>query len=662
VLSAGDQIQKMADQTGLSINQVQRLQYVAGQSGTSVESLVGAIQNLQQRLGDDSTGATGAMKKLGINMEAFNRLDSYAQMTALASAIKAVQDPTEQASLSAAVFGKTWKEILPAIKAGMVEVGNQAPVMADETVKALDRIGDALKGAQQQWTAWGGAAVVAIEKVGFFLGGGVGSNIMLKKFADENDPTGLLRALDQVKPVALKAGTGLRDLTMNAADLADVEAKLTAATKVSIAEHEQVARVMAQELTAGIRLREEKERQQALGSSWGMFQSMNISQTGGLSALLGRGKVALVPDLLPTGEDFTRYLAGVMPTAMRVAGSASGPSFGDAFFKNFGSTITRAIEGGGNVLKSIGSTLGGNLTQHIFGEGSGMAASITNHFSGALGSAFNAILPGIGALAGPLLSKLASLFGGLFGGPSATEQQGRGAADAFRDSLASTLDWQKQIEVHQLVAAGNSEKWATTVVAIREAYLKAGHSVQEALEATDRLWRAEKLGGGAVQQVIDEIVTAMHDTLPDAADAAGDALHKAFGDATDAASDFNQQLLNAINATRELAGLGPLAGAEGAATASEVADFLRRNPLDTGRLAGGALTNIPGFAFGTRDRFVDFGAGTTVQLHGKEKIVPEGTESTSGRLEEVLSRIERTLDRLPLAIRDSNSLRVSGRA
>ena len=170
VLQAGDAIKKMADQTSLSYAEVQKLMYIAGQSGSSVQSLVGAVQNLQQRLGDDNSGAAGAMKRLGINADAFNKLSTYAQMTTLASAIKAIADPTEQASVAAAIFGKTWKEILPAIKSGMAETGEQAALMADQTVESLDRVGDAMKRAEQQATAWGGWTVLKIEEMGFALG------------------------------------------------------------------------------------------------------------------------------------------------------------------------------------------------------------------------------------------------------------------------------------------------------------------------------------------------------------------------------------------------------------------------------------------------------------------------------------------------------------
>src|SRR4029077_7480166 len=60
ILDAGDHIQKMADQTSLSTDEVQRLMFISSQTGTSVETMVGAIQNLQQRLPGGVHGAVGA--------------------------------------------------------------------------------------------------------------------------------------------------------------------------------------------------------------------------------------------------------------------------------------------------------------------------------------------------------------------------------------------------------------------------------------------------------------------------------------------------------------------------------------------------------------------------------------------------------------------------
>ena len=251
VLDAGDKIMKMADQTGLGIDQIQKLQYIAGQSGSSVESLVGAVQNLQLRLGDESSGAAGAVGKLGINMAAFTKLDSYAQLTAVAEAVKGIQNPTEQVTLAAAVFGKTWKEILPAIKSGMQEVGDEAPIMADETVKSLDRVGDAMTRAKQQATAWGGATVLALEGAGFAVGDylsrfnpehwGVSTSEILAQQKALNDPDGLLDAMMMIPTAVAPAVAAIDSLGNTAGQTRLAEMDLTASAEALIVVNKKLA-------------------------------------------------------------------------------------------------------------------------------------------------------------------------------------------------------------------------------------------------------------------------------------------------------------------------------------------------------------------------------------------------------------------------------------
>jgi hypothetical protein len=162
VLAAGDAIQKMADQTGLATDAVQELQYIAGQTGSGVETLVSAAQNLQAKLGAGDAGTIGAIRRLNINLEDFQQLNTEQQLYALSDAIRAIKDPTEQAAKAADVFGKNWKEILPAMKSDMRALGEEAPKMSQAAVEALDAIGDSMTGAYQAAVALGGEGVLHV--------------------------------------------------------------------------------------------------------------------------------------------------------------------------------------------------------------------------------------------------------------------------------------------------------------------------------------------------------------------------------------------------------------------------------------------------------------------------------------------------------------------
>ena len=155
----GDNIQRLADKTSLSIEQVQRLSYVAMQSGVSMDGMVSAVQNLQQRLGSNDAGAVGAMKALGINVESFLALNPYDQFTTIAEAVGKIEDPTARASIQAAIFGKNWKEIAPVIIANIKQLAAEAPVMGDNTTRALAQMDDSLKKFQLTVRVWAAEAV-----------------------------------------------------------------------------------------------------------------------------------------------------------------------------------------------------------------------------------------------------------------------------------------------------------------------------------------------------------------------------------------------------------------------------------------------------------------------------------------------------------------------
>ncbi|OFW05645.1 MAG: hypothetical protein A3H96_11330 [Acidobacteria bacterium RIFCSPLOWO2_02_FULL_67_36] len=226
VLDVADAIVKMSDQTDFSITEVQRLQYIAGQSSSSVESLVHASQNLTLALGDENSGAAGAMRRLHINTDTFNRLGSYDKMVLLAEGIREMKDPTDQAEVAAALFGRTWKEILPAIKSGMKEVGDQAPIMATEAVRALDQIGDVWSRAGQKTKAAAGNLYLElVDQLSRLMNTGGLTNTQIAELTGATG--GLKEALANIPKPAIAVGGALKGVTLSAAELSAAEADIT---------------------------------------------------------------------------------------------------------------------------------------------------------------------------------------------------------------------------------------------------------------------------------------------------------------------------------------------------------------------------------------------------------------------------------------------------
>lgn len=145
VKTAGD-VADLSAKTGLTTSQVQRFGFAAAQTGSSVEAITGAVSQLSDRLVEGGTGTVSAVQRLGLSFEDLQRMQPGAAFEEIANAIKDVSDPMRQTQLAMELFGKSGAEILPAIKQGITDLGNEAEklgtVIDARAVAALDDFGD----------------------------------------------------------------------------------------------------------------------------------------------------------------------------------------------------------------------------------------------------------------------------------------------------------------------------------------------------------------------------------------------------------------------------------------------------------------------------------------------------------------------------------------
>jgi hypothetical protein len=143
ILADADALQKMSDQTGISVEELQRMKAIASESGNTIEELTGAVSQLQKRLGEGDKSAVSALKALGIEIDSFLKSSPDQQFYAIARAIQQIEDPIERAKLGAELFGKSFATIMPSLRADIDGIRESTTVMSDETIKSLDRLGDA---------------------------------------------------------------------------------------------------------------------------------------------------------------------------------------------------------------------------------------------------------------------------------------------------------------------------------------------------------------------------------------------------------------------------------------------------------------------------------------------------------------------------------------
>jgi hypothetical protein len=115
------------------------------------------------------------------------------------------------------------------------------------------------------------------------------------------------------------------------------------------------------------------------------------------------------------------------------------------FFGQLPQTIIGALQGGGDLLKSVGSLFGAKLGEGISEKIAEWAKGLASQLGQWLGGALAAVIPGLGSLLGPALSWL----GNTLFGPTANQRAGRAAdqqLDAMRASLEATYGSLAEIE------------------------------------------------------------------------------------------------------------------------------------------------------------------------------------------------------------------------
>lgn len=156
--ASADELVELSDKTGLSVEQLQELQYIGEQTGTSMETVTGSLAKLVRSMASAETGTGGAadaFAALGVPVTDANGelRDSQAVFGDVLDALQAIENPTERDALAMALFGKSAQELNPLIDAGSqgmadmaAEANNLGAVMGGDTVNNLAALNDVVAG------------------------------------------------------------------------------------------------------------------------------------------------------------------------------------------------------------------------------------------------------------------------------------------------------------------------------------------------------------------------------------------------------------------------------------------------------------------------------------------------------------------------------------
>lgn len=124
-----------ADKLGVSFEFIQTIEAAATRSGTSLESVSGAMGRLQKVLAgadEESKQATAALAKLGISFSDLETLSPEEQITTIGERLRGIEDPAKRTAAAMALFGRSGAELLPFF-------ANLGPAASD-----VERLGAAL--------------------------------------------------------------------------------------------------------------------------------------------------------------------------------------------------------------------------------------------------------------------------------------------------------------------------------------------------------------------------------------------------------------------------------------------------------------------------------------------------------------------------------------
>src|SRR5574343_157879 len=124
VSDIGDQLDKASIRTGVSTDTLQALAHAADASGSSAETLTNALLQLQDRVGDALTNATGenakAFGKLGISLrDASGEAKGADELfDDIADRLGKMRSPAEKTTAVMNLFGRAGKDLLPMLGEG----------------------------------------------------------------------------------------------------------------------------------------------------------------------------------------------------------------------------------------------------------------------------------------------------------------------------------------------------------------------------------------------------------------------------------------------------------------------------------------------------------------------------------------------------------------
>ncbi len=678
-LKSSSALVDMSAKSGLSTRTLQQMNFVAAQSGVSMNAFANAATMLGVNAGKGTDAFRVAIKGLGLDFEKVRQMGPDQLFHTVVQAAEKIEDPVKRNTLLLQAFGGRAREALPAIASGYSEIARQANITADSQIRMLDDLGDKwdafIENRKAGFRSMMGSFVEAgqnrgalgvMQTLGAWLHGmdakdvarvsGSGGSRDINLPVDTGGQKTFTEMMDDERDSERRAKDAARDSVRRMKEATDAAEKWKDeqdelfGTKAIEKADEMLTRLRAEgvlkengELTTMWAKAQERVNE-TLGEAIGLLHDMGLAapmdmfDTWLQTALPKvQNGIKRIGEPMPGQSVGSMNMADVMLAGYRntVPVGSSIAGIGQQLALPTAPTTPGLLESAFGSMKDFGSQLSGIIMSSLTGGGD-MGKSVGGFLGGGLmgqlGSKLASTMGGtlggiVGNIFGPLGSMLGSMLGNLVGkiGGAMAKLFGRGDdGDKERDQFQNAMGGSANLYQDLIDAFGQEGRKMFDD-------LQSANSGKEVTEAADKIQQALEAHAEAIERAMQDIpaavlsrsqnITSQHDFSTVGGQAMG-ALQFMIGEGMGPIEALNA-LTPAINAMRDALAAGNIETTAASDRLFYLQDILTQNSVAFQNIAASGSIVSAMFAANHRDAQL-FAVSANDIGHNLQSIIDKG--------------------------------------
>ena len=177
VINAASEITALSNQLGISTTAVQKFQFIAGQTGTTIEAFGKAAFVLGTNLTSGDASTVAGVERLGLSLGQLSRVNPEQKLDLVISALGRMGSATERNTVLTQIFGAKLAQELAKAAAEYDKLKDKAPAATEASVKALTDAGNKVAEFQSKLSS------MSILGLGAVIKAAEGAEVEMNKWA-----------------------------------------------------------------------------------------------------------------------------------------------------------------------------------------------------------------------------------------------------------------------------------------------------------------------------------------------------------------------------------------------------------------------------------------------------------------------------------------------